>query len=82
MYVYSADASWAGDQVVVNELMQASFASVNLDGAGLAAHPTTARLPDSSPDSSGVSSDEESLAGHGTPAKVAHTEVRRLVRPA
>jgi len=60
--------------------MQASFASVNLDGAGIAAHHAGARLPDSSADSSGVSSDEESLVGHGTPAKVAHAEVRTLAR--
>ena len=59
--------------------MQASFASVNL-GAGAAARPAARQVPDSSADSSGVTSDEESLAGHGTAAKVTHTEARTLAR--
>jgi hypothetical protein len=59
-------------QVVVNQLMRASLESMHL-GDGIPAHQVV--VPDTSADSSGVSSDEDSSADNNVPGKGAGTEV-------
>ena len=69
-------ASACALQVVVNHLMRASVESMRL-GDDVIAHPVL--VPDSSADSSGVSSDEDSSPDDNTPVKAADAEVKNTL---